>query len=168
MISADLYIDASVNDTRKNGKCVALVIMDENEEEYLWAQHISHDMLLELWPYKTPVTKLSIGSAAYETYSLFGFTQYLIDKQITGITFVCYTDNQSLYKVFNRLGEFKKINKRIYESLLVNINILKRKNVTFDVRWIKSHSNVYGNTKVDHFTRKTPATSNPIKPISVF
>ena len=70
MMSADLYIDASVCDKRKNGKCVAFVMVGD-EEEYLWAQHITHNLLLQIWPYKTKVIKVSIGSAAYETYSLF-------------------------------------------------------------------------------------------------
>ena len=164
-MSADLYIDASVCDKRKNGKCVAFVMVGD-EEEYLWAQHITHNLLLQIWPYKTKVIKVSIGSAAYETYSLFGFTQFLINKQITDISFTCYTDSKHLYDVFNRLGVFKKINKRIYESLLVNINILKRRNVTFDVRWIKAHVDVYGNEKADYYTRNSDKQIQPIESLT--
>jgi len=166
MMSADLYIDASVCDKRKNGKCVALVITDNDEEEFIWTKSLTHDMLLDMWPYQSQVTKFGIGSATYETYSLFGFTQYLINNQYSNITFTCYTDNLGLFKVFNKLGEFKKINKRIYESLLVNINILKRKNIFFNVMWIKGHVNVYGNTIADKYTRES-TEKTLINPISV-
>jgi len=153
MMSADMYIDASVYDKRKNGKC-AVVILVGDDDEFLWTKSITFEELLTQFPKEScNVGKYNIGSSAYETYSLLGFTQFLVDKHITDINFTCYTDNLPLFDVFNKIGQFKKITKKIYEALFVNINILKRYNVTFDVRWVNGHNNIYGNERADMYTR---------------
>ena len=163
-MSADLYIDASVSDKRKNGKC-SVVILVGDDEEYLWTQSITFEKFLEMYPSQTGATNHGLGSSAYETYSLLGLTQILIDKQLSNMDIVCYTDNLGLFNMCNNIWKprIRKITGRICKSLFVNIEILKQRNISIDVRWIRSHVNVYGNEKADFYTRNSDKLMKPIE-----
>ena len=78
-MEAELYIDASVSIKRRNGKCAAVVLVGD-EQEYVWTKSLTWDNLISLFNVEN--TGKDVGSTAYEAFSLFGFTQSLIDNDV--------------------------------------------------------------------------------------
>ena len=76
METIDLYIDASFNDKRKNGKCAAILIHDE--KEYQWSMGMTSERIHNNWPCQG-----TINSTEYEISTLIFFLKYLNDRKIS-------------------------------------------------------------------------------------
>jgi ribonuclease HI len=154
METIDLYIDASFNATRNNGKCAAILIHDE--KEYQWSKGLRNEEIDIIW--NEPG---SINSNEYEMATLIFFIGFLINKKIKNKTIIVYTDSLNMFEAYYNLCKTrnKKFNQML-ANLISVINNIKPNNVELEIRWIPGHKNIYGNVKANYYTKHHFKQSN--------
>ena len=152
MTNADLYTDASWVSNKRGGKCASLFVLDgEVNNEFIWIKNFSRKELVSKYKF---LDNTKVVANDLEYVSVFESTQYLLDKNVRDMNITIYTDSIQVFECFYDQCKVKLKNKEFCDVLLVNLSLLKHNNVNIEIRWIKGHAGVYGNSIADYYTRK--------------
>lgn len=145
-----LYIDASYSHKKRTGRCAGILI-DEDENEYTFSKAIDNVTIKNLYQNKDG----NINSSCYEIFSLYLILPLL---KFENANIIVYTDCEEIFKVFYGVAKFKSNTNRYCCRLMRTINRLikshnKLYNISFEIRWVPGHKNIYYNTIADNLTR---------------
>jgi ribonuclease HI len=171
-MTIDIYTDARSENIPKKvllknpnlkqiGMQIASIVIDENENEYHFAESTSVVDVKKKWSEFDEV-EFKVNSTMAEMYSIYTalIQAVWIDSPVKKINL--YTDSEQSFKFINEVSKmpdgdvgFKpmkpkcKLTRNINTDIKEFISSLRESGVEVDIRWIKGHVGVYYNTKVD-------------------
>lgn len=136
----NIYSDASVWQSRKSAS-IGIFVIDDDENEYGGNKKFTFEKLIS--EFNTP--QENIGPVTVELYALLKSLNLLLD---TNADAIIYTDSLTAFELVHDLAK----SKRMYalQSALVELckqNLMKLHKT--EIRWIKGHINIYGNSIAD-------------------
>jgi len=153
----DIYTDCSLKQ-----KILGIgVLFIENEKETNFQYRTNGDLISEEFDCPTVISSTTIGEL-YAVYKALTEIRKDYDKIIV------YTDNDSVYKLFNKLYKLKmqctKESNRRRNLLLSNISnkcYELMENLNIEIRHIKGHRGVYGNEISDKLAKNARVRKIP-------